>query len=512
MSHPFERAPDSTLPSPLRWPGKPISITFTEESPNTDQDAERCLGYIDGPSPTGLQAEVHFAPNADGSYSCSATIRLADAVPERNSSAKLKRAMDQVSKTLHNEYDFPGYQSQGAVCIKRRATGQHFQIKRTTSRSNAESTDGSSIEITAVNTTAASKELQTTLNASEHSVEGSVVELARLTGIVANSISYQTGSNEETVLLVAIPGKNAGNDSLLPPAPKTTDVAVYTGRPEHKGFPSFSSLGGLDQQIKEVVEWAEDSLTPEELLERYGIERPGALLLEGVSGTGKTSIVRAMAKKYGYSLTEVSVTDVLDPYVGATQQKLRKLYDTAQGEKGNSPVILFFDEFDGLFAGNAGGNPGVARALIAELKTILTSRNYPKVLTIAAANSVDDVDPALLRQGRFDKVVKFPMPNLEARAEIWKVLLYRRAGMFAVMGTEVFTDASQLAHVDYVQFEELASATEGMAPADIHGVTTLLMRAMMREERSTGARPPSYGHTAVLRAIQTYRQSRPSGI
>ncbi len=510
MTSPFERAPDTTPPPPLSWNKKPISVVFTGEEADIDPNVVRCIGTIDQAHPGGLEVKMHFEPIGPDSYNCHSTIAVTTTeAGNNNRRRRIRRAVGQLGRTLHNEYTFPGYQDGNTMYVEHRSSERGFLIKRVANDASSNHDSQDMISITAVDTRA-ENDSPAVLSSKDLNITQTVVELARITGMIANSVTTIDDPNEQIVFRVSLPGVTSEQDPNPQSEQPGKKLARYTGVPGHESYPLLANLGGLRVQIDAIREWVDDALTPQSLLKKYGVDKPGALLLEGIAGTGKTSVVRGIAREYGYKLNEVSVTDILDPYVGTTQRNLRELYESTQKGHGGKPVILFFDEFDGLFTNNAGGNSGLSRSLIAEFKTILTSTEYPLVLTVAAANSIDGIDPALLRQGRFDRTVKFPLPNLAAREEIWRTLIYKRAGMFAVIGEEVLDDASILTSMDEIKFADLAALTEEMSPADINGIVAMLMRQMMRHERKTGIQPYVYGHEDVIRAIGQYRQNRPS--
>lgn len=443
MRNPSEQLPGADLPRPLNWEGAPVSVVFDEESAGTDVSKARILGGVYETHPGGLQISLWFTPAENDSYRCGATIGITPQAENDRERRRIKAQFGGLTKKLQPDYSFPGYQGPQDLCLRRRASGQDFSVRYRDLEETDQVTPIGAIEVSAVNTEAANKDLGAVLSASSRPVEETVVELARLTAIVANNLVSGTPRREEAVLRITIPSRISEEDSgLIEGSTSKELVPIAALTSAYEGFPSVEDLGGLEPQIEAIEDWIGDFMASPELRHKYEIEKPGALLLEGVPGTGKTSLVRAMAKKYGFILEEVSVTDILDAYVGVTQAKLRRLYDAANNKSKDQPVLLFFDEFDGLFSPGAGGNSGVASSLISEFKTILTSQAYPNVLTIAAANSVARVDPALLRPGRFDRSIQFTTPGEIARQRVWETLLNKRPGLFAIMGDDLLSDAS----------------------------------------------------------------------
>ncbi|HPR09931.1 MAG TPA: ATP-binding protein [Candidatus Saccharibacteria bacterium] len=269
---------------------------------------------------------------------------------------------------------------------------------------------------------------------------------------------------------------------------------------EHANFPTFADFGGLDEEIKTLNHTMQDFLSPKELLAQYGIQPAHGILLQGEGGVGKTQLIRALAREYRCALKEISATDIISSSVGQSAHNLKQHYQTAK-ESGIT-TILFIDEFDGLFSKNAGGNHGAAQLLISEFKTILTNpQDYPNVLTVCAANSLDNFDPALLRAGRFDTVIKIPTPREEARTAIFRTLIGKSGGLFDTLTLNNITGN----HIDY---DQLAKETDEFTGADITAVVTGVLKQQMRAEVATGTPPPPITHTQLVAAIRNYRRQR----
>ncbi len=185
---------------------------------------------------------------------------------------------------------------------------------------------------------------------------------------------------------------------------------------------SWESIGGLEeikQQLKEMVEWP---LVNPKAFERMGITAPKGILLYGPPGTGKTLLAKAVATETSCNFIYVKGPEIINKYVGESEKMIRKLFEKARQ---NSPSILFFDEFDAIAATRLGGNNSKSTDTI--VNQILTEmdglEDLINVKVIAATNRPLFIDPALLRPGRFDKLVLVDIPNLEARNSILKINL-----------------------------------------------------------------------------------------
>lgn len=275
--------------------------------------------------------------------------------------------------------------------------------------------------------------------------------------------------------------------------------------PDYFRFPSFEHFAGLDQEIEQLREVIEDLRSPE-LLKEYGLDRTRAILLQGPGGVGKTELAKAFVRELEASYDFVSISDITEQWVGKPVQNLRAIFDKSKGVDG--PYVIFFDEFDGLFGKQAGGNSGVTHALVAEFKTILTNLldEYPNVIVMAAANSIENFDPALLRPGRFDLVLKLPLPRQDTLSAIFGKLLNKHSQHFEVM---VSLDDIPEDPIDTV---ELARQAMDFSGADVEAVVKNLLRKRMRAEQHTGRRPAPIKQAEVLGAIALHRRSRPSDI
>lgn len=184
---------------------------------------------------------------------------------------------------------------------------------------------------------------------------------------------------------------------------------------------TWDEIGGLEtvkDRLKEVVEWP--ILFPERL-ERMGIEPPKGVLLYGPPGCGKTMIAKAIANESQANFISVKGPELLSKWVGESEKALREVF--RKGRQA-SPTVIFFDEIDalapqrGLYTGSAGVSERVISQLLTEMDGLTARGN---VVATAATNRPDMLDPALLRPGRFDRIVYVPAPSLKERLEILKI-------------------------------------------------------------------------------------------
>jgi len=185
---------------------------------------------------------------------------------------------------------------------------------------------------------------------------------------------------------------------------------------------TFDHVGGLEKEIEEVREAVEYPLTKPEIFARVGVEPPKGILLYGPPGTGKTLIAKAVAHEAKATFIRMSGSELVHKYIGEGAQLVRELFTLAR-EK--APTIVFIDEIDavGSTRTNDGtsGSAEVQRTLMQLLAEMDGFDNRGDVRIMAATNRVDMLDPALLRPGRFDRVIAIPLPDKASRSAILKI-------------------------------------------------------------------------------------------
>jgi proteasome regulatory subunit len=185
---------------------------------------------------------------------------------------------------------------------------------------------------------------------------------------------------------------------------------------------TFDHVGGLEKEIEEVREAVEYPLTKPEIFARVGVEPPKGILLYGPPGTGKTLIAKAVAHEAKATFIRMSGSELVHKYIGEGAQLVRELFTLAR-EK--APTIVFIDEIDavGSTRTNDGtsGSAEVQRTLMQLLAEMDGFDNRGDIRIMAATNRVDMLDPALLRPGRFDRVIAIPLPDKAGRSAILKI-------------------------------------------------------------------------------------------
>ncbi len=226
----------------------------------------------------------------------------------------------------------------------------------------------------------------------------------------------------------------------------------------------WDDIGGLEnvkQQLREAVEWP---MKNPKVFEEMGIEPPKGILLFGPPGTGKTLLAKAVATESGANFIAVRGPEILSKWVGESEKAIRQIFRRARQV---APAIIFFDEIDSITParGYRHDTSGVTDRIVNQLLTELDGiEPLRRVVVIAATNRPDIVDPALLRPGRFDRLIYVPPPDFKARLEIFKV------------------HTRKMPLADDVNLEELAKMTEGYTGADIAAVCREAAIIALREE------------------------------
>jgi len=213
----------------------------------------------------------------------------------------------------------------------------------------------------------------------------------------------------------------------------------------------WGDIGGLEdmkQELREAVEWP---LKQPQAFTRLGVKPPRGILMYGPPGTGKTLLAKAVANESGANFILVKGPELLSKWVGESEKAVREVFHKARQ---TSPTIVFFDEVDALAPKRGmGGDNNVTERVVNQLLTEMDGLvELNDVVVIAATNRPDMVDPALLRPGRFDRMLYSPIPDRDARELIFKV----------------HTQAMPLA--SEVDLNSLADQTEGYVGADIQGI------------------------------------------
>ena len=180
---------------------------------------------------------------------------------------------------------------------------------------------------------------------------------------------------------------------------------------------TFSDVVGLEDVKAEIYDKVIYPKTYRGLYERFGKKLGGGILLYGPPGNGKTMIARAVAKETGSTFFPIKFSDLGSKWFGETEGRIKALFDEARAEKS---AVIFFDEIDAIASARGDDNP--TNRMVAELLTQMDGINRVSgnLTIIAATNRIDNLDPAILRPGRFDEKIFVPLPDARMRAAMLK--------------------------------------------------------------------------------------------
>ncbi len=288
-----------------------------------------------------------------------------------------------------------------------------------------------------------------------------------------NNQEYLTRVDDEIYRTIKPGAKVAVNNSLsvVRVIGNIFDARVRVMELEASPDVTFDQVGGLNAEIEEVREAVEYPLTRPEIFERIGVDPPKGILLYGAPGTGKTLIAKAVAHEAKATFIRMSGSELVHKFIGEGAQLVRELFTLARER---APSIVFIDEIDavGSIRTNDGtsGSAEVQRTLMQLLAEMDGFNSRGDVRIMAATNRVDMLDPALLRPGRFDRVIEVPLPDAPSRFEILRIHSHRM-------------------NLEEVRMDQLSEMTEGFSGAEL--------QAVCREA----------GMIAVRRSAQTVTQS-----
>ncbi|HJJ54839.1 MAG TPA: proteasome-activating nucleotidase [Methanocorpusculum sp.] len=211
--------------------------------------------------------------------------------------------------------------------------------------------------------------------------------------------------------------------TLLEILPPRVDAQVHAMEIDSAPVVSYEDIGGLKKQIDLLREAIELPLIKPELFEKAGVEPPKGVLMYGPPGTGKTMLAKAIAHATNATFIRVVGSELVQKYIGEGARLVRELFTLARSK---APAIVFIDEIDAIGSSRSSdtysaGDHEVGRTLM-QLHAELDGFNpRGNVKIIAATNRIDILDVALLRPGRFDRIVEFPLPDAAERETILKL-------------------------------------------------------------------------------------------
>ena len=262
-------------------------------------------------------------------------------------------------------------------------------------------------------------------------------------------------------------GVNKDSYLILDKLPAEYDSRVKAMEVHERPTETYTDIGGLDKQIEELVEAIVLPMQQEQKFKNLGIKPPKGALMYGPPGTGKTLLARACAAQTDACYLKLAGPSLVQMFIGDGAKLVRDAFELA---KEKAPAIIFIDELDAIgtkrFDSDKSGDREVQRTMLELLNQLDGFSSDERIKVIAATNRIDILDPALLRSGRLDRKIEFPLPNEEARAHIMEI------------------HSRKMAVGPNVNFEELARSTDEMNGAQLKAVCVEAGMIALREGAS----------------------------
>ncbi|KAL2866739.1 proteasome regulatory particle base subunit RPT5 [Aspergillus lucknowensis] len=248
-------------------------------------------------------------------------------------------------------------------------------------------------------------------------------------------------------------GVNKDSYLILDTLPAEYDNRVKAMEVDEKPTEKYTDIGGLDKQIEEIVEAIVWPMKEADRFKKIGIKAPKGALMYGPPGTGKTLLARACAAETNATFLKLAGPQLVQMFIGDGAKLVRDCFALA---KEKAPSIIFIDELDAVgtkrFDSEKSGDREVQRTMLELLNQLDGFASDDRIKVLAATNRVDVLDPALLRSGRLDRKIEFPLPNEEARANILQI------------------HSRKMAVEDSVNWAELARSTDEFGGAQLKAV------------------------------------------
>jgi proteasome regulatory subunit len=290
-------------------------------------------------------------------------------------------------------------------------------------------------------------------------------------------IIKQHGNNQEAVTEVTDEMREdlepdarvAVNNSLsiVKTLESETDVRARVMQVDKSPDVTYEDIGGLEEQMKEVRETVEMPLENPDMFGEVGIDPPSGVLLYGPPGTGKTMLAKAVANQTDATFIKMAGSELVHKFIGEGAKLVRDLFEVARQHE---PAVLFIDEIDAIAAkrtdSKTSGDAEVQRTMMQLLSEMDGFEDRGEIRIIAATNRFDMLDRAILRPGRFDRLIEVPKPNVEGREKIFRI------------------HTRDMNVADDVNFEKLAGGAEDASGADIKAICTEAGMFAIRDDRT----------------------------
>merc|ERR1719384_939717 len=245
-----------------------------------------------------------------------------------------------------------------------------------------------------------------------------------------------------------------------------TDPSLNVMKVDKAPQETYADIGGLEKQIQEIKEAVELPMTHPEMYEEVGINPPKGVILYGAPGTGKTLLAKAVANETKATFLRVCGSELIQKYLGEGPKLVRELFRVADE---NAPCIIFIDEIDAIgtkrYDSNSGGEREIQRTMLELLNQLDGFDSRGEVKVIMATNKIETLDPALIRPGRIDRKIEFPLPDITTKKRIF----------------DIHTKKMNVAQD--VEFADIVSAKDDLSGADLKAICTEAGLLALRERR-----------------------------
>lgn len=257
-------------------------------------------------------------------------------------------------------------------------------------------------------------------------------------------------------------GRLPGDGGIARPV-ETARLAPVRRSTEDASDP-FAAVGGLPQ-VKRELRGVLVAVRDPDAYRRWGVRPPRGVLLHGPPGTGKTLLARCLALGAGARFVHVRSTDVTSKWYGEAERRLQAVFDDARA---NPPTVIFFDELDAVAPSREDSHEATHRIVSTLLVNLDGLEDTHDVVVVAATNRPDTIDSALVRPGRFDRLIEVPLPDREGRDQILRIHVEDAS---RAAGREIFAPPGRK------PWEALLQATEGMNGASLAEVVRRALEA-----------------------------------
>ncbi|PSP79510.1 peptidase [Halobacteriales archaeon QS_1_68_20] len=248
---------------------------------------------------------------------------------------------------------------------------------------------------------------------------------------------------------------------------RETDARAQAMQIDESPDVEYADIGGLDEQITEVRETVEQPLENPDQFREVGIDPPSGVLLHGPPGTGKTMLAKAVANETDATFIKMAGSELVQKFIGEGAKLVRDLFQVATEHQ---PSIIFIDEIDAIASkrteSKTSGDAEVQRTMMQLLSEMDGFEDRGEIRIVAATNRFDMLDRAILRPGRFDRLIEVPKPDLEGRKRIF----------------EIHTRDMNVS--DDVDFDHLSRETEGFSGAELESLATESGMFAIRDDRT----------------------------